>query len=301
MSSEIAPAGHNGRRRSSYYQRLAESFLPNEDDEILNDVPQPEPVHSKVVDNVRHKLDEFRKRIPKLTEEEALRNASKFLEVKDLIGQRVGEGLLSSTNTTSSPDASRFDDTQSSSSSSFDGNINSSQNSNINGITNSEALIQLQNDVIRLQNDMVNCCNMMAKTCVQMYHEEKKKAVQATMRQRCTLTAFIEIADEVTDYIVTIQYFTGLMSQIWAGWVMVAFMIANRVVQFLLAFINHDSWKRCLEAILGFRAVTDTYYMITEGPNALIEGSKADLIYVQAQRIACCLALESFPQVSYSS
>eukprot|EP00948_MAST-09A_sp_MAST-9A-sp1_P002381 g2381.t1 len=301
MSSEIAPAGHNERRMSSYYQRLTGSFLLNEDDEILNDVPQPEPIHSKVVDNVRHKLDEFRKRITELTEEEALRNAGKFLELKDLMDHRFREGLTSSTNTTSSPDSSRLDDTQSSSTSSFDGDTNASRNANINSANSSEALIRLQNDMIQLQKDTVSSCNMIAKACVELYFEEKKKAERATMRQRCTITAFVEIADELTDYIVTIQYFTGVISQIWAGWVMIAFMIANRVAQLLGAFANHDSWKRCLEAVLGLRAITDTYYIITAGPTAMVEGSKAFMIHVQAQRIGSCLALESFPQVSYSS
>eukprot|EP00948_MAST-09A_sp_MAST-9A-sp1_P003426 g3426.t1 len=142
-------------------------------------------------------------------------------------------------------------------------------------------------------------CKVFARDIVEEHFEQAERTKQATMRQRCTITGAVEVADELTDVLMTIQYFTGAVTTLWAGWVMVGFMIANRGAQFLWALANHDSPRRCLEAILGVRAITDTYYMVTKGPNALIAGSTATMIMVQAYRTATSLALESLPQVSY--
>eukprot|EP00948_MAST-09A_sp_MAST-9A-sp1_P001052 g1052.t1 len=140
-------------------------------------------------------------------------------------------------------------------------------------------------------------CKVFARDIVEEHFEQAERTKQATMRQRCTITGAVEVADELTDVLMTIQYFTGAVTTLWAGWVMVGFMIANRGVQFIWALWNHDSPRRCLEAILGVRAITDTYYMVTKGPNACIAGSTAPMIMVQAERIGTSLALESLPQM----
>eukprot|EP00948_MAST-09A_sp_MAST-9A-sp1_P004034 g4034.t1 len=154
-----------------------------------------------------------------------------------------------------------------------------------------------QGDEIR-RKEMVEICKVFARDVVREHFEQVEKAKQAIMRQRCTITAAIEVLDEGTDLALTIQYFSGAVSTIWAGWVMLAFMVANRGLQFIWSIIHHESWKRSAEAILGVRAITDTYYMITAGPNAKVGGSKASMQMVQALRIMVSLALESLPQVT---
>eukprot|EP00948_MAST-09A_sp_MAST-9A-sp1_P002096 g2096.t1 len=153
-----------------------------------------------------------------------------------------------------------------------------------------------QGDEIR-RKEMVEICKVFARDVVREHFEQVEKAKQAIMRQRCTITAAIEVLDEGTDLALTIQYFSGAVSTIWAGWVMLAFMVANRGVQFIWTIIHHESWKRSAEAILGVRAITDTYHMITAGPDAKVGGSKAPMKTVQALRIGISLALESLPQV----
>ena len=270
MSSEIAPAGQN-RRMSSVAIAIG-SLIPPGDEEILNDNPEPQHGESKFIDKVGQKLTELKKVVSEGSEEEALKLAKEFLVEDDLKDFAVPQ---LSTNTAPN-NSSLEEDPQSS----------------------SNLLLQT---LTQMRKDMLVTHNMLAVAYVQGLFEVKKKEKQATVRQRCTITGAVEVADEATDIVVTVQYFTGVASNFWAGWVMVGFMVANRLAQFITSLGVHESWKRSLESILGIRAITDTYYMITQGPNAKIGGSIVPMVLIQGMRIGISLALESLPQVSNDS
>eukprot|EP00948_MAST-09A_sp_MAST-9A-sp1_P000058 g58.t1 len=128
----------------------------------------------------------------------------------------------------------------------------------------------------------------------QQNKQVKKKNINEGV-PRILLAAFFELFDEVSDIILAILYSTSAGNYQWAGHLMLAFIVLNRLMQGICSLSVGESFWRVCEGLLGIKCITDTYRMIRDGPMAM--SGKMNLASVRNFSIAIGMSCESLPQM----
>eukprot|EP00948_MAST-09A_sp_MAST-9A-sp1_P002427 g2427.t1 len=112
---------------------------------------------------------------------------------------------------------------------------------------------------------------------------------------RTLIAAFFEICDEVSDIVLAILFAVDAKDLQWAAILMFVFMGLNRCMCFLFSITFKEPFWRRFEALLGVKAITDTYRLVTQGASA--SAGSINMVTMRTFVLGTGLGLESFPQM----
>lgn len=118
---------------------------------------------------------------------------------------------------------------------------------------------------------------------------------KATNVSRTLISAFFEIGDEVSDFVLAILFILDAGDFGWAAVLMFVFMGLNRFINTMMSWSQQESSRRICESILGIKPITDTYRLLTQGAHA--KSGKGYIINLRVSSLGIGLVCESLPQM----
>eukprot|EP00948_MAST-09A_sp_MAST-9A-sp1_P003005 g3005.t1 len=130
---------------------------------------------------------------------------------------------------------------------------------------------------------------------IKYLRKEDKRNNETSGLARTIISAFFEVGDEASDFVLAILFLVDSGDLKWAATLMFVFMGLNRFIGVLLAFLFKEPRLRVIEALIGIRSVTDTYRILTQG-SEMMSGT-ISLIQCRVATLATGLVCESLPQM----
>jgi len=130
---------------------------------------------------------------------------------------------------------------------------------------------------------------------IKYLRKEDKRNNETSGLARTVISAFFEVGDEVSDFVLAILFLVDSGDLKWAATLMFVFMGLNRFMGALLAYTCKEPFLRCIEALIGIRSITDTFRILTQG-SEMMSGT-VSLIQVRASTLIVGLTFESLPQM----
>eukprot|EP00948_MAST-09A_sp_MAST-9A-sp1_P003979 g3979.t1 len=134
-------------------------------------------------------------------------------------------------------------------------------------------------------------------TMLKHLHEQNEEEKEKENVTRILVAGFFEVADEVSDIILAIIFLLEAESLQWAAILMFVFMGLNRSLGAFISFTLGEFPSRVLEGLIGVKAITDTYRMVTQGQNAASGSNGMWISVIRIYYLAIGLACESLPQM----
>eukprot|EP00948_MAST-09A_sp_MAST-9A-sp1_P001281 g1281.t1 len=127
------------------------------------------------------------------------------------------------------------------------------------------------------------------------FRKEKEQNKNLSQVEKTVIAAFLEIADEVTDIVLTIIYLNEADTLQWAGILMIVFIVTRRIMGTGLSFFLGEPLICLIESFVGIKCISDSYRLLKRG--AHYHQGSLPLISSRMFDIGAGILFESFPQM----
>lgn len=160
-----------------------------------------------------------------------------------------------------------------------------------------ETAIICRDSIVTSQNIGESVIQVTMQFLVNYVESFEEKNREYVMMQRVILSTFFEIADELSDMILTIYYFMSSVEG-WAAHLMITFILLRRIVCMSISrYLAQEGILKNIETLVGMRCLTDTYYILKYGHNYHVDGAKIDIGTSYTWHSSASIATESAPQM----